>query len=445
MSKKKDNDDVKLILEDYQEIEDYRVDDVFDMIEEEEEQRRSRKRNSEIKKNNKRKKRRKLKIFLLVLEIFVVLILGLVATFMLAPKDVRNKMISCAGKCVGSITGIEQKVDEKFHDSDFDKDKVEVNEELDLKNYEDYYTIALFGIDTRDNELNVGRSDSIIIVTVNMKSGEVRMCSVARDTYLSVVDEDGDVSYNKINAAFNFGGVELAISNLNRNLDISIDEYVVVNFAGLATIIDAFGGVDVNITKDERYWTNQYLIETRKVTGMSSPDVADYGDVHLNGLQATAFCRIRYTEFIDEDGTSYNNDFGRTARQRCVMRKLIEKAKSLGVDNVVNIANELFSDNDPSFKTSMTYDEIMDLLPVVLEFTLAGTQSFPYTYAEGNKDLIPNRASVIMAQGLTYNVTKFHEFLYPDEDYKPTTTLKNINNDISFKFQVEEIKLPEDR
>ncbi len=445
MSKKNDNDEIKLILDDYQEIEDYRVDDVFDMIKEEETKRRTRRNNKQAKKNRKMRKRRRLKIFLLVVELFIVLILGLVVAVLVAPKEVRNKMISCAGKCVGGITGIEEKVNERFHDDDFDKDKVEVNEELDIKNYEDYYTIALFGIDSRENSLDVGLSDSNIIVTVNMKSGEVRMCSIARDTYLSVLDSDGDSNYNKINAAFSLGGVELAMTNLNRNLDISIDEYVVVNFAGLATIIDAFGGIDTTITESERYWTNQYLMETRRVTGLSSEDVQSSGAVHLNGLQATAYCRIRYTEFIDDDGNSYNDDFGRTARQRSVMKKLIEKAQNLGVDNVIDIANELFGDSVPSFKTSMSYDEIMDLLPVVLEFTLAGTESFPYTYAEGNKDLIPNRASVIMAQGLTYNVTKLHQFLYPDENYKPTTTLKNINNDMAFKFQVEEIKLPEDR
>ena len=101
----------------------------------------------------------------------------------------------------------------------------------------------------------------------------------------------------------------------------------------------------------------------------------------------------------------------------------------------------MFGANDPAFKTSMTYDEVMELLPVVLEFSLAGTEGFPYTKVGAMID----GSSVVVAQGLTYNVTKFHEFLYPTENYKPTTTLKNISNDLAFRTGIEEVKLPEDQ
>ncbi len=440
MSKKNDNDDINLILDDYQEIEDYTVNDVFDLIDEQENKRSSRKHMAKIKKQKKMKRRRRLKVALLVLEIFVVLILGLVATVLLAPKGVRNDMISCAGKCAGKCTGIEGKTNEKFH-VDIDEDEIKVNEELDVKEYEKYKTIALFGIDSRENSLDVGLSDSIIIVTVNMDMdskyyGQVRMCSIARDTYLSIVNKDGDASYNRINAAFSKGGVELALTNLNRNLDIAIDEFVVVNFAGLSTIIDAFGGLDVTITKKERDYINGYLVETRKVTGLSSPDVYDYGDVHLNGLQATAYCRIRQTTFTDANGEEHRYDFGRTARQRYVLQCLVNKAQSMKVDNVIAIANELFGENEPAFKTSMTYDEIMDLLPVVLEFTLQGTQSFPYDYVPMNNDKT-NDSAVIIVKGLYDNATKLHEFLYPDREYKATATLKTISHMIEDEFGVE--------
>ncbi len=445
MSNNKDNiEDIKLELEEVQELEDFTVDDAFEMVEEQEQERISRREKARIRKHNKMKKKRRIKIVLLVLEIFVVLMLGLVATFLLAPKEVRNSMITCGGKCAGKITGLESKFNEKYNDDKFDEEKVNVNPELDTKQYEDYITIALFGIDSRDNSLEVGLSDSIIIATINTINKEVRMSSIYRDTFLSIVDADGDTTLNKINSAFNIGGVELALTNLNRNLDISIDEYAVVNFAGLATIIDAFGGIDVNITPDEKYYINGYLVETREVTGLSSPDVYDSGYVHLNGLQATAFCRIRYCSFTDEDGSVYNDDFGRTARQRFVIRQLISKAKQLGVDNVVDIANELFGASQPAFKTSMSYEEIMELLPIVLEFSLAGTEGFPYTM-EGQTSEVTHNQNSVVAQGLTYNVTKLHEFLYPTENYKPTTTLKNISNEISFRTGVEEVKLPEDQ
>lgn len=442
MSNIKD-DEIKLIVDDFQEIEDYTV-DVEDIVNEEDELRRARRYASRRNRNKKAKRKKKIKIVLLVFEIFVVLMLGLIAAVMFGPKSFQGKFLSCAGKCAGQCTGLEKKFNEKYNDNNFDDNKVDVNDELELDNYKDYITVALFGIDSRHGSLDVGLSDSILIATLNTKTKEARLCSIYRDTYLSLIDSDGDISLKKINEAFSNGGVELALTNLNRNLDIKIDEYAVVNFGGLATIIDAFGGIDVNITADERYYINGYLQETRKVTGMDSPDVKDIGWVHLNGLQATAFCRIRYVQFTDEDGTVYNNDFGRTARQRYVIRFLINKAKQLGIDNVTAIANELFGASTPAFKTSMTYDEIMDLLPVVIEFSLAGTEGFPYTLEEGNKSLVPNGASVLVAQGLEYNVTRLHKFLYPDESYKPTTTLKNISNDIAFRMGVDEHRLPED-
>lgn len=445
MSKNKDMDELKLVLDDYQEIEDYTVGDVYDYVEEENKRRHSKKEQARIKRNKKMKKRKRIKIILLVLEIFIVLVLGLVAAVLVGPESFRNKLISCTGKCAGNVTGIDKTFDNKYNDKTFDDNKVDYNEELDITQYEEYITVALFGIDSRDNSLDVGLSDSIIIATVNTKSKEVRMSSIARDSWLSLLDSDGDVYYGKVNSAFNYGGVELALTNLNRNLDIKIDEYAVVNFAGLATIIDAFGGLDVNITEDERYYINGYLVETREVTGLDTPDVYSSGNVHLTGLQATAYCRIRQVTFTDEDGAQYNDDFGRTARQRSIIKKMISKAKQIGVDNVVDIANELFGANDPAFKTSMTYDEVMDLLPTVLGFSLAGTESFPYTCIEGDKDYIPNRESVVAIQGLTYNVTKLHKFLYPNENYKATTTLKNISNDLAFRFNIDEVKLPEDQ
>ncbi len=444
MSNKKDSDDLKLVLDDYQDIEDYTVDDAADYVEEKRKRKSSKSQQARINKQKKMKKKRKLKIALLLLEILIVLILGLVAVVLVGPDSTRDKLISCVGKCAGTATGLKQKYDNIYTDQTFNEDNVGHNEDLDISQYEDYITVALFGIDSRENSLDVGLSDSILIATVNLKSKEVRIASIARDTYLSLVDGDGDTYYGKVNSAFNIGGVEVALTNLNRNLDIKIDEYAVVNFAGLATIIDAFGGIDITITDTERYWINQYLIETRQVTGLYSEDVYSSGRVHLNGLQATAFCRIRYCTFTDEDGTQYNDDFGRTARQRYVIRYLINRAKQLGVENVIDIANELFNATTPAFKTTMSYDEIMDLLPTVLGFTLAGTESFPYTYTEPDRSLLGGE-SVVAAQGLTYNVTKLHEFLYPDETYKPTVTLKNISNDLAFRLNVDEVKLPEDQ
>ena len=132
---------------------------------------------------------------------------------------------------------------------------------------------------------------------------------------------------------------------LNTNLDLDIQDYVTVNFSGLTEIIDALGGIDVTITEDERFYINGYLVETRKVTGMDAPDVNESGTVHLSGLQATAYCRIRYTSYFDEEGNEYKDDLGRTARQRAVLSKLVDKAKAAGSDKIIKIAKRILNSN----------------------------------------------------------------------------------------------------
>ena len=117
---------------------------------------------------------------------------------------------------------------------------------------------------------------------------------------LKIVDKDGDVSYTKANAAFFKGGPECAINMLNTNLDLNITDYAVVNFTGLTKIIDALDGIDVTLTDDEMNYVNGYLTETRLITGLDAPDLTHSGQVHLSGLQATAYCRIRYVTFYDE-------------------------------------------------------------------------------------------------------------------------------------------------
>ena len=183
-------------------------------------------------------------------------------------------------------------------------------------------------------------------------------------------------------------------TTLFRSLDIK--DYVTVNFNGIATIIDLLGGVDVNLTEEEQMYVNGYLTETRMITGMDADDIYQYGQkIHLNGLQATAYCRIRYTALYMEDGTVYNNDFGRTARQRIVLTQLVEKAKSAGLSQVLSLCDEVFKSENDIFKTSLTYDEVMDLIPVLLDFSMDSTTGYPFTY---NADVKMDEVSCVVAK-----------------------------------------------
>ena len=388
------------------------------------------------------------KKILLTIESLVILMYVVVSVFFVWMKVDRNGFItSMSSNPVVRLyldKTAKKDYEKNVQDTNYDEDKVVINEGLN-EEIETYRNIALFGIDSRGDEFeDSAHSDTIIIVSINNKTGEVRMSSLYRDTMLKIVDEDGDVSYTKCNAAFFKGGPECAINMLNTNLDLNITDYATVNFNGLANIIDALGGIEVNLTYDEMFYVNGYLTETRKITGMDAPDLTTYGEnIHLSGLQATAYCRIRYVAFHDEDGSVYNNDMGRTARQRSVIKKIVEKAKSAGLSQVLSVAQTILNYNteeDKIIGTSMSFDEIMDLIPVMLEFTLGESQGFPFTYDTPTI----NKASMVVAEGLSYNVSKLHEFLFDEEDYVPSDEVMEISDYLENYTGVPTVKLDED-
>lgn len=333
--------------------------------------------------------------------------------------------------------------EQNVQDTDYNKENINQNEGIN-GNVETYRNIALFGIDSRGSEFDDStHSDTIIIVSINNKTGEVKMASLYRDTMLKIVDKDGDVSYTKANAAFFKGGPECAINMLNTNLDLNITDYAVVNFTGLTKIIDALDGIDVTLTDDEMNYVNGYLTETRLITGLDAPDLTHSGQVHLSGLQATAYCRIRYVTFYDEDGQKYYYDMGRTARQRSVIKKVVEKAKDAGVGQVLQIADSILHYNTADEKiitTSLSLDEVMDLIPTLLKFTLSDNTGFPFTCDTPKI----NGASMVVAQGLEYNVSKLHKFLFGEENYQPSETVQTISEYLINYTGIPTVKLDED-
>lgn len=168
------------------------------------------------------------------------------------------------------------------------------------------WTVALFGIDSRDmTEMDSSNSDVIILASVNNSTGEIKLASVYRDTCLKT----GKNRYKKVNEAYGIGGPKKAIEVLNENLDLQIDDYVAVNWAAVATAINMLGGVDIEITDREFKYINAYITETVNSTGIPSVHLESAGPNHLDGVQAVAYSRIRYSD----------NDFKRTERQRLVL------------------------------------------------------------------------------------------------------------------------------
>lgn len=388
--------------------------------------------------SNKGKKT--LKILFLVYHTIVIAVLGVAIALLLIP-NVKVKLLGTPfGKFITQKT-ITEEVYQNVFDKEFRPQVIVQNADIDTVKMDQYLNIALFGLDSRDQELSGTNSDSIMVVSIDRDSKSVKMVSVYRDSYQKIYNGKTPY-YNKINSAYTSGGPEGAINTLNQNFDLDIKDYVAVNFNGLATIIDLLGGVDVNLTEEEMIYVNGYLTETRKITGMDAPDLTAYGEhIHLNGLQATAYCRIRYTAVYMEDGTVYNNDFGRTARQRIVLTQLVEKAKSAGVSNIMNLCEEIFKEENNIFTTSLTYDEVMELIPIVLEFSMDSTVGYPFTY---DADVKIKEASCIVVAGHAYNVTKLHEYLFENEEYTPSSMVLEIDERLKKLSGVQTILTEED-
>ena len=284
----------------------------------------------------------------------------------------------------------------------------------------DYTNIALFGLDSREGELEKGaRSDSIIIASINNKTKEVKLLSVYRDTLLKQDDD----TYDKANSAYFYGGPEAAIALLNRNLDLDIKKYISVNFNSLSDIIDALGGLEINVTEEEVPYVNAYTVENIKVTGKDSLGIESAGLQTLNGIQATAYARIRYTS---------GDDFKRTERQRLVLQKIAEKAQAADISTLNRIIDQVL----PEISTNLTAANFMGLAANGLKYSIGESKGFPFDVTT-SESVLNHDGSYVIPIGFSDNVSQLHQFLFGDKDYKPSDLVEEISNDIIYLSGVD--------
>lgn len=230
--------------------------------------------------------------------------------------------------------------------AEIDEENLSAQESID----ERIINIALYGVDSRNNDY-VGRSDAILVCSVNGKTGKIKLVSVARDTYVSVPGY-----YNtKINHAYAYGGPELAIQTLNENFGLDITDYVTVNFESLADIIDEMGGVMIDVTEEERYQINAYL--------QRGEPLSETGMVNLTGAQAVSYSRIRK---IDSDSM-------RASRQREVLAALFDKALEINPLNYPSYVRKFA----PMVETSLSNEEILKIAAVGLKNPTLEQAAFP--------------------------------------------------------------------
>ena len=272
-----------------------------------------------------------------------------------------------------------------------------------------YRTIALFGNDSRyDDYATDYRTDCIMVAVINNETKEVTLFSIYRDTYVEM-ELDGKTFLNKINQAY-YNGIENSIKTINKNLDLSITEYAQVNFSSLSDIIDAIGGVDIDVDEDELKYINNYIKDTAGVAQKPEENIQikEPGFLHLNGVQAVAYCRIRYTE---------GWDYKRTERMREVLTTACDKIKKLSLKEMSDLADILL----PEVMTNIPKKDLLGFtrLKITKEF------GWPYnTKGWENGDFYGPPIT------LESNVLQLHREIYGDEDYVVPDSVKEISNKI---------------
>lgn len=311
---------------------------------------------------------------------------------------------------------------------EIDEEKIRINDEIvkkktdevqepEVKEKEEktasYRNVALFGVDARDGELGRGtRSDTIMIASINQDTQEIKLISVFRDTYLNLSND----TYNKCNSAYAQGGPEQAINMLNMNLDLDITDYVTIGFSGLMDAVDALGGIEMEVTDAEILHLNNYQLCMAEELGVDYTPVEKSGRQILNGMQATAYCRIRYTR---------GDDFRRAQRQREVLAAMMEKAHGVSIGTLTDMVNSVL----PQVETSLDVNDILSVLGSASGYHVTESDGFPFEGGRAGAN-VGSKGSCVIPMDLEENVRQLHQMLYPEERYTPSKQVCTICQEI---------------
>lgn len=296
----------------------------------------------------------------------------------------------------------------KINYVDINEENIVINEGVDLQE-KGYRNIALFGVDSRSDTYNNTRSDCIIIASINQETGDIKLFSVYRDTYLNIEGHGLD----KVTHAYAYGGAELALSTLNKNLDLDITEFVTVNFGAVVEIIDAIGGVSIEITSDELQYINNYIANIDSLEGTTTERITSTGVQTLNGVQALAYSRIRYTS---------GGDYKRTERMRDVMISALDRIKQLSVSELNNIVDLIL----PQIETNIKENEIISLIPQVAKYNVATSIGWPYEVKGKTISGVWYGIPVTLESA----VEQLHKEIFEEKDYQASETVEEISNSI---------------
>lgn len=292
----------------------------------------------------------------------------------------------------------------KVNYTEIPEEEIEINEGINTG----YRNIAILGTDTRADTLDEGRSDCIIIVSINEQTKDVKLTSIYRDSYFQIPGHGLD----KVTHAYAYGGPALSMSTLNTNLDLDIKEYVAINFYTVMDVVDAVGGIEIDIDSSELQYINGYIQSINSDEHKNGKNITKTGTQTLSGVQALAYARIRYTS---------GGDYKRTERMRQVLSAVVDKVKKMNLIELNNFADLVLGKVDTNIKQS----EILSLLPQAASFNITESVGWPYEV----KGITLDRWYGVPVT-LEDNVIRLHQEVFEDENYEVSEEVQDISDTI---------------
>lgn len=305
----------------------------------------------------------------------------------------------------------------KFQHEEINQNDIGINEELFSKDELGITNIALLGVD--DN----GTSDAIIIASIDTNNKKIKMISILRDSLVKVEPKNKKSYYTKINEAYGNGGVETTLRAINSNFNLNVKDYISIKFDGLASIIDKIDGIDVNITSEEASHINGLIASTKGHE--HCPQIEGYGNVHLNGIQAIEYARIR--KKLNQNGQ--RDDYGRTDRQRTVLETMLKKVKQMPYSEIPGLIDTFL----PYMKTSLSLNKVLSLSKILKSDELSISQTrvpmVEYTISEGYNHTVNGTSKSTVYYNLKYAGKLINAFIFDDispeeymKDHPPVLT-----------------------
>ncbi|MFW5676038.1 MAG: LCP family protein [Acetivibrio ethanolgignens] len=291
---------------------------------------------------------------------------------------------------------------------------LQLDENADVKPADSNVINVLLIGEEKINDGTRGRSESMMIATINQKQKSLKLTSIMRDCYVSIPGHRD----NKLNAAYNQGGGALLAATIEQNFKVHLDGYVRVDFDAFETIIDKLGGVEIELSEEEA----RYLNRTNYISNRANRTMVA-GVNNMNGNQALGYSRVRYVKEVDGE----RDDFGRTARQRRVLSCIFEKYKNKNLIEMIGIANEIL----PYITTNLTKTDIISYISAFVATGSTELETFRIPMKDAYYGAKRDGAGSVLVLNFELNNAALQEFIYGHDENAESVELDDAQGEVS--------------